>query len=492
MHTPALVIGKHRRLLRCETPLGLFALLWALAAVLHHLEAQPLAGLPLYPFAVLLCLYPERLWALASFACAHTALLSLDLPAAANHSVLALLVNGCLLIGGGQALRSAPPAARGRRLWDSVRGPLQATVAVVYFFAVFHKLNTAFFDPDVSCATSQVAKMFALHGFPEPPIPLAAFAFTSALTVIVEVAIAVCLLWPRGAHWGATLGLLFHTGLGWALFFDFATVVFALYLFFLPWERIHQAMARIPRWAGVCCVSCFVLVCVMSFTFHGLRQNPVIVEWSAWSLQADTLICLFWTLLLWPILLPIFGKGRVSSGEGRWTGAALAWLIPLLAVGNGATSYLGLKTVANYSMFSNLRTEGGQTNHVLMPAGRFFVADYQDDLVRVAFVDGVPPERWPFWVRLAGGARWVRRNARWLAEVPGVRVPFAEVRRTLQLWRDVRFTHVAIVYERQGVWYGVEDAFGDPALMRPLTFWERKLMAFRAVQDNGEASECRW
>ena len=480
------------RLLRVETPLGLFALLWALAATLHHLEGQPLAGLPLYPFAILLFLYPERLWAMMSFACVHAALLSLDLPAAANHSVLALLVNGCLLIGGMQVLQRASPEAQGRQLWECVRGPLQATVAIVYVFAVFHKLNTSFFDPDVSCATDQIDKMFALHGFPEPPVPLSAFAFPIALTVIVEAAIAVCLLWPRCAHWGARLGLLFHTGLGWAQFFDFATVVFALYLFCLPWDGIQQASARIPRWAGVCFVSCFVLLCVTSVVFHGIRQSPVIVEWPAWSLQAETLICLCWTGMVWPILLPIFGKGAVRRSDGRWTGATLAWLIPLLAVGNGATSYLGLKTVANYSMFSNLRTEGGQTNHLLMPAGQFFLADYQNDLARVTFVDGVPPERWPFWVHLAGGARWVRRNARWLSEVPDARVPFAEVRRTLQLWRDVGFTHVSILYERQEIGYAVADAFGDPALMRSLTFWERKLMAFRAVQDDGEASACRW
>ena len=101
------------RLLRVETPLGLFALLWALAATLHHLEGQPLAGLPLYPFAILLFLYPERLWAMMSFACVHAALLSLDLPAAANHSVLALLVNGCLLIGGMQVLHRASPRHKG-------------------------------------------------------------------------------------------------------------------------------------------------------------------------------------------------------------------------------------------------------------------------------------------------------------------------------------------------------------------------------------------
>jgi hypothetical protein len=76
--------------------------------------------------------------------------------------------------------------------------------------------------------------------------------------------------------------------------------------------------------------------------------------------------------------------------------------------------------------------------------------------------------------------------------VPGARVPFAEVRRTLQLWRDIGFTRVSIAYERKGHWYESPDAFADADLMRPLSFWERKFMAFRTVQDDGEASTCQW
>jgi hypothetical protein len=466
--------------------------LWALAAALHHLEAQPLAGLPIYPFAVLLFLYPERIWAIASFSLAHAALLSFDLPAAANHSVLALLVNGCLLIGCVHALRSKNPESRGRQLWESVRGPIRATVAVVYVFAIFHKLNSSFFDPDVSCATSQVAKMFELHGFPERPTHLSAFAFNIYLTLILETAIVVLLLWPRLSYLGASVGFLFHTAVGWALFFDFATVVFALYLFFLPWEGIQRDLARIPRWARACFVSCLVGLIATSFYFHGVRRSAVVFEWPDWSLQADTLICAFWTLMIWPILLPIFFRGAVKRSDRRWTGAPVAWLIPMIALVNGATSYLGLKTVANYSMFSNLRTEAGQTNHFLVPAGRFFLADYQDDVARVVRLRRVPPEHFPLLVRWAGEARWVRRNSRWVREVPDARVPFTEVRRTLQLWRDIGFTKVSIAYERNGERHEARDAFADPELMRPLSFWERKLLAFRAVEDDGEESTCRW
>jgi hypothetical protein len=52
--------------------------------------------------------------------------------------------------------------------------------------------------------------------------------------------------------------------------------------------------------------------------------------------------------------------------------------------------------------------------------------------------------------------------------------------------------HASIVYERGGHRYEVPDAFADPELMRPLSFWERKLFAFRAVQEDGQESDCRW
>jgi hypothetical protein len=333
--------------------------------------------------------------------------------------------------------------------------------------------------------------MFELHGF-ERPTSMSGFAINIYLTLILEIVIVVFLLWPRFSHVGALIGLLFHTAVGWAQFFDFATVVFALYLFFLPWDGIQRGIATVPRWAGACFVFGLVGLSATSFVFHGIRKNPVILDWPGWSLQADTLICVFWTLMLWPILLPVFSRGNLRPSDRRWAGAAPAWVIPVIAFVNGATPYLGLKTVANYSMFSNLRTEAGQTNHLLIPAGQFFLSDYQNDLARVEFIDRVPPEDFPLLVQLAGGERWLRRNSRWIRDLPEARVPFMELQRTLQLWRAVGFTMVAITYERNGKRYDLEDAFSDPELMRPLSFWERKLMAFRAVHDGREEAKCRW
>src|SRR6185295_16640158 len=392
-------------------PLGLFSRLWVVAAALHHLEARPLAGLPLYPFVVLVLVFPDRLWAIAVFAVAHVSLLALDLPAAANHSVLALLIDVLLLIGCARAARVADPEEAGRAFWDALRGPVRATVICVYFFAIFHKLNSSFFDPEVSCATSQLAKVFRLHGLQAWEPAVSTLALNIQVTLVAEAAILVLLLWPRTAHLGALAGLLFHSGLAWASFFDFATVVFAAYLFFFSWDALRERMRAVPRWAVPCFLASLVALSAVSFYLHGLRGNPLIVAGRGASLTADTLICLFWLVMTWPILLPLFAQRDAVREDSPWTAVKAAWVVPAVALINGATPYLGLKTVANYSMFSNLRTEGGRTNHLLVPAGRFALATYQEDIARVSFVYRTAPERWPVWVRIAGGERWVRRNS---------------------------------------------------------------------------------
>jgi hypothetical protein len=71
-------------------------------------------------------------------------------------------------------------------------------------------------------------------------------------------------------------------------------------------------------------------------------------------------------------------------------------------------------------------------------------------------------------------------------------VPLVEVRRTVQLWRDMGFRDLDVAYERAGETRTPEDPYTDPELARPLPGWTRTLMAFRAVPEDGEASACRW
>ena len=57
-------------------------------------------------------------------------------------------------------------------------------------------------------------------------------------------------------------------------------------------------------------------------------------------------------------------------------------VVPLLVFLNGAAPHLGLQTTATWAMFSNLRTEGGRSNHFLIPATAQ-IFGYQRDVVQI-------------------------------------------------------------------------------------------------------------
>lgn len=165
---------------------------------------------------------------------------------------------------------------------------------MVYGFAVFHKLNTAFFDPVSSCAGRLLRQALAMNGL-DPDLPGAGVVAPAAVgTVVVEAAILVLLAVPGLRRWGLLLGVGFHSVLALASFYDFATTVFALYLLLVP-ARVFAAMGpvsgRLRRWA------------LVAFAFADHRREGG--RWPGWRPN--------------PALL----------------------LVPLLAFANGAAPYLG-------------------------------------------------------------------------------------------------------------------------------------------------------
>ena len=49
----------------------------------------------------------------------------------------------------------------------------------------------------------------------------------------------------------------------------------------------------------------------------------------------------------------------------------------------GFQNYLGLATAGTFSMFSNLETEGGKSNHILLRTNPFEIFPYQKELVEI-------------------------------------------------------------------------------------------------------------
>jgi hypothetical protein len=139
--------------------------------------------------------------------------------------------------------------------------------------------------------------------------------------------------------------------------------------------------------------------------------------------------------------------------------------------------YLGLRTVPAFSMFSNLRTEGGVTNHLFMPATALHVAAYQDDLVRIRATNRTALERWAkegplrtFYDLRSRVQRFAReeREASAGAPLPAIRLEF----------------------DRGGKRYTLRNAGENPEIMAEIGWLERSYLNFRPVPRERQA--CTW
>jgi hypothetical protein len=134
-------------------------------------------------------------------------------------------------------------------------------------------------------------------------------------------------------------------------------------------------------------------------------------------------------------------------------------IFPLLVVLNGACPYLGSKTETAFAMYSNLRTEGGATNHLLLPRP-LALFDYQTDLVQIeSSSDAV----------LSDLAR------------EGHPVPFYVLRKRVNEVASAGATGIAIQYTRAGQTSSTTAAERDPELSRAPSYLERKLLRFRTI-----------
>jgi hypothetical protein len=456
--------------------------------VSHHTDSHPQGAWAVIIFAVPMLI---GMFVYPSFTAVGVLILvagvatqaAFSLPGIANHMVLALLVGIgfvvtalYVLIRGWRAPSDVPFDVR---LFEYARTPIGLTMVVIYAFTTFHKLNTAFFDPVFSCAKHLTDQMFSLNGIPEPAFPPPMVLAAAVGTIIVETAIVVCFAVPKLRRYGLPLGVGFHGLLAWSSFYDFAASVYALYLLLIPTTAFAAVAKRAPNlriWALIAFGGHVMLAVTTSWT--GTEQTTFGLHW-------HTLLVVMWYLAVWPIMLllcwAVWTTDRRTPFPGWSWRPALLLLVPLLAFVNGATAYVGLKTVANYSMFSNLHTENGQSNHLIPGISALQVFPYQDDPVTVLKMDADGDTNVP--------------NPKWMREESPQVVPMQELRRVVQLWKDAGLTGdraVKVSYERAGQTFTVPDAVADPVLGAPMPLWQQKLMSFRALTSPEGPDICRW
>ena len=259
----------------------------------------------------------------------------------------------------------------------------QASLLVMYFFGVFHKINSDFLNPDVSCAVGLWEKMpWPLYQVDHPFMHYLAIYGTFA----VETILVLMLFSKRFRHIAVVFGILFHLLLAmssYAMYISFTTLAISLHCLFLNEDsakkiqssQFMQAVrARVmnPLYLvlGVVLTLCMVIAGMM-------RQYSIV------------------TLLMLPLVLPFcFAVMRYGASDKPLL--SISNRLPTTVIGvflgglfflNCWMPYLGLKSAQAVNMFANIRLEGGVSNHLIMnkPPKAF---NYLEDVIIIDSVEG--------------------------------------------------------------------------------------------------------
>jgi hypothetical protein len=435
----------------------LFALLWALAALLHVLGNPTLASttslVVLGAGIAVVLAAPASPLALGALAVAQLATVWSEAPLLGNHWFLAGAVNLAVLIAlaaRGIGRRSDPIA-----FWTWLLPAARWSLLGFYAFAAFAKLNEGFFDADVSCASFYLAESADSLGISSLADPSRAVAWAAIIgTAAIETSVPLLLLWRRARHAWVAVAMAFHFVLALDRtheFFDFSSVLLALFTLFLPATFAREALEALGRWRHVAvrivlAAVALGLVVATARGDLGVDTARFTVGWPLW--QALGLGTLAGTVA-W-----LVRQRPAAPAAGALRARPAMLVVPVLVVLNGLTPYLEVKTAFGWNMYGNLRTVGGDSNHLLVRA-TLPLLDDQEHLVEIVESDDA-------------GLAFYAANRYALTE-----------RRLRAYLHD--HPDASLTYRQDGEEHTVERAGDQPDLVRAVPEWQRKLLVHRAV-----------
>ncbi len=317
------------------------------------------------------------------------------MPGVVNHWIFTAFVNLSILqVVVYQVVKTRTFVINKELLLENFAPVVRLELLVFYFFVVFHKLNSGFFTPEVSCATEFLTAQDSTGVFIRNWRFL---ALNAHFTIVVETLIPILLIFRKTRYLGLLIGLVFHCLLGFNPkdgFYDFSSMIFATYLLFTTDKfttEVYCLYKKLLVWKNnfknrLTSFSFSRLggVVMLIFIVFGLLLVFVKVVGTG-----DFFRDFFWTAFNLVFIIPfLFAMLRTKNGSverGKNIFRVPSWtllIFPVLVFLNGFSPYLGLKTENSFAMFSNLRTEGGKSNHYLIPASAQ-IFDYQNDLVEV-------------------------------------------------------------------------------------------------------------
>ncbi|MGQ0574883.1 MAG: hypothetical protein ACT4RN_11860 [Pseudonocardia sp.] len=386
------------------------------------------------------------------------------LPSPSNHQILVGIL-GLAVAPWWVAWRLRDPvaAADPGEFLQRAGGFLRVCFILFWAFAALAKFNSGFLDVAASCS------VWMLESVPLVDVPRALTPLVIVGTILVEALIPLLLLFHRTRPLAIVLAFGFHAVSAVAGHSSFSGFAWSMYVLFLPPAMLARAVVAArralpePARRGVALavrrapVALAVLVGGWAVVRYGLvSMLPDSLKGGARHWGAVLLCLAFMGVSGWALLRL---RRHWLPTRGPRASLRVTSVVMLLGIGlvvfTAAMPYLGLKTRAAFTMFSNMQTEPGQWNHVLVPEA-FRVFDWQDG-GEVAFLDTDDPQL----------AAHLARTGRQEIVLLGARQSVAD------------FPDAVVRYRLDGVERVAAPVSADPVLGAPLTPAQRWFGAIR-------------
>ncbi len=342
---------------------------------------------------------------------------------------------------------------------ENLMSLLRSLIFVLYFFTFFHKFNWDFLFPGTSCASSKLQDYIDL--IPHSWTSLRYFAYKSGpwFGLIIEGIIPLTLPFKQTRRFA----LFFLIGLHFLLapmgFTDFSSLAMAMAWCFVDVQKLKtdQLERHLSHLIGFCLF--FELIFAFSRFPSGRESNEMLEGFLFALAYTPFLLIHFW--------------GQVDRSSLKIPPSPFGKAFILIVFLFGFNNYLGLRTAGNFSMFSNLVTEGERGNHVLLGNNPFKIFGFQEDVVKI--------------LKVNAHGRDVYKNM----PMKGQLIPRVEFSRILDVYREWGYQRVSMTILYEGEVRQTSSAGFDENFDLPSPWIYKKLLKFRAIQPSGR-QYCYW
>jgi len=255
-----------------------------------------------------------------------------------------------------------PRAQRTLRMEVGYTAWVRVLTIMVYLTAAFHKVNEDFLDYETSCASGGFRLLMEGWGLSGTILDSAAPAMPH-LFLLAEISLgALLLLRPSLA---IVLGALLHVPLTVVFAPAFAFTLIPGWICFFKDEELDRLFAFFRRraWPIVLVGGALGVVSTALYLMHHPDTDYY------WQFKEG----LMWMLLVGVVLSHFERKNPIYQGRSAWQEPKVArFRVLILALSslwfiNAITPYTGHQFHHTGAMLSNLRTDRGCWNHLLMP-----------------------------------------------------------------------------------------------------------------------------